>query len=166
MSSENRFFEEVKGRLDNYTPEAPSEVFGMARNQFLARRFFNFNVQHFNIWYAGVLVTGATVAILFSNPKSEPEVIVNTPKEVQTRQFVQPTIPEQMVEQKSEAPKETAAEVKVKTPALKPNAIEPAATVSPTEEVQSVHEEKGASPAAEESKSKSLNVKVLKEKRR
>jgi hypothetical protein len=164
MSSENRFFEEVKGRLDNYTPEAPSEVFGMARNQFLTRRFFKFNVQHFNIWYAGVLVTGATVAILFSNPKSEPEVIVSTPKEVQTPQIVQPTLPEQTVEQKSEAPKEKAAEVKEKRIVVKPDASEPKSNEAHLEEEKTVPLEK-SKEAEPEPKSKSLNVKVLKEKK-
>ena len=164
MSSENRFFEEVKGRLENYTPEAPSEVFGMARNQFLTRRFFRFNVQHFNIWYVAVLVTGATVAVLLSNPKSESEVIVNAPKEVQSPQIVQPTIPDQIVEQKSEAPKETVSEVKKKRPVVKSDASESKSVEAQIEEEKAVPLEKSKAPEPEP-KSKSLNVKVLKEKR-
>jgi len=164
MSSENRFFEEVKGRLDNYTPDAPTEVFGMARNQFLTRRFFRFNLQHFNIWYVGVIVTGVTAAVLLSQPKAEPEVVVTAPLDVPAPQIIQHPASEQALEQQVQVPQEKSQETKPKAQVVKREAAEATKVDEPRVEEQSVEEVKANTPVVEP-KSKSLNVKVFKEKK-
>ena len=163
MSSENRFFEEVKGRLDNYTPEAPAEIFGAARSQFLVRRFFRFNLQHFNVWYAGVLITGITAAVMLSDSNSQPEPEVTSPIVIQTSPSVQTSEPIQMAEPAKELPTPNVPETKKK----KQVAESEASVVIPVESIVVEDKEEKDEPVVPETdtrKSKSLNVKVLKNK--
>ena len=164
MSSENRFFEEVKGRLENYTPEAPAEVFGMARNQFLTRRFFRFNVQHFNIWYVGVVLTGVTAAVLISRPRNESMGEATHQMEIPSPQIAQPSVPDQVAEQMVVVPEEKTVEVKRKKPAITTDAVESVPAEEPVVVEEANKEEVSPSPSPKTQNSKSLNVKVLKTK--
>jgi len=164
MSSENRFYDEIKGRLEGYTPEAPVEIFGMARSQFVSRRFFRFQVQHFNIWYLALVLAGASAAVIMARPKNDSAVIVPSQPEIQPSQPIQSTPANEVAVQETDVQKPVQS-VKKSFPSAENNGTEVVSEASTVTGEKPALDPLPQAPAVEETKSKSLNVKVLKERR-
>ncbi|MFZ4786144.1 MAG: hypothetical protein ACOYLH_11750 [Flavobacteriales bacterium] len=69
--SEEMFFQQVKGQLENYSPEVPEALYAGVRRKYARSRFFAWNASRLNIWYVALLLTGAASIFCMTNTKSE-----------------------------------------------------------------------------------------------
>lgn len=69
--SEETFFNQVKGQLENYSPEVPEAVYAGVRRKYARSRFFAWSASRLNIWYVALLLTGAAALFCMTNSKTE-----------------------------------------------------------------------------------------------
>lgn len=86
--SEETFFNQIKGQLENYSPEVPEAVYAGMRRKYARSRFFAWSASRLNVWYVALLLTGAASIFCMTNSKTEVaaqkamqtnEVIMNAP---------------------------------------------------------------------------------------
>lgn len=69
--SEEKFFQQVKGQLENYSPEVPESVYAGVRRKYARSRFFSWSASRLNVWYVALLLTGAASIFCMTNTKTE-----------------------------------------------------------------------------------------------
>lgn len=69
--SEEKFFQQVKGQLENYSPEVPEAVYAGMRRKYARSRFFAWSASRLNVWYVALLLTGTAAVFCMTNSKTE-----------------------------------------------------------------------------------------------
>ena len=57
--TEERFFNEVRNRMENFSPEVPSSVYSGMRKKLWWNNFTRFRAAHLNVWYVAAVSTAA-----------------------------------------------------------------------------------------------------------
>lgn len=66
--SEERFYQQVKDVMYNYSPEVPHQVYGKMRRALWWSNFTKLSATRFNMWYLLLLLgAGGTAAVLFTH---------------------------------------------------------------------------------------------------
>lgn len=55
--SEEKFYQNMREQLVNFSPEVPSSVYGGMRRKYAVSKFFSWNLNAFNVWYLTALMT-------------------------------------------------------------------------------------------------------------
>jgi hypothetical protein len=90
--SEDKFFQMVQGKLENFSPEVPQAAYAGMRRKYAVSKFMSWNAGRLNVWYALLLVgmTSAAVVVLNSNTTEAATQAVTTPLET-SKLIVSPT---------------------------------------------------------------------------
>ena len=90
--SEDKFFQMVQGKLENFSPEVPQAAYAGMRRKYAVSKFMSWNAGRLNVWYALLLVgmTSATVLVLNSNTTESATQAITSPLET-SRLIVAPT---------------------------------------------------------------------------
>lgn len=65
--SEDRFFQQVKATMADYSPEVPESVYMGVRKKLWWSNFTRLSATRFNIWYVVVLITSAAAIAMVSS---------------------------------------------------------------------------------------------------
>lgn len=86
--SEDKFFQMVQGKLENFSPEVPQAAYAGMRRKYAVSKFMSWNAGRLNVWYALLLVgmTSAAVVVLNSNTTESATQAVTSP--VQTSKLI------------------------------------------------------------------------------
>jgi hypothetical protein len=90
--SEDKFFQMVQGKLENFSPEVPQAAYAGMRRKYAVSKFMSWNAGRLNVWYALLLVgmTSAAVVVLNSSTTESATQALTSP--VQTSKLtVSPT---------------------------------------------------------------------------
>lgn len=60
--SEDRFYNQVRTTMANYQPEVPASAYNGMRQKLWWSNFTKLSATRFNIWYLGILISGAVAA--------------------------------------------------------------------------------------------------------
>jgi len=63
--SEDKFFQMVQGKLENFSPEVPQAAYAGMRRKYAVSKFMSWNAGRLNVWYA-LLLVGVASATVFS----------------------------------------------------------------------------------------------------
>lgn len=90
--SEDKFFQMVQGKLENFSPEVPQATYAGMRRKYAVSKFMSWNAGRLNVWYALLLVgmTSAAVVVLNSNTTESATQAVTSPVET-SKLVVSPT---------------------------------------------------------------------------
>jgi hypothetical protein len=90
--SEDKFFQMVQGKLENFSPEVPQAAYAGMRRKYAVSKFMSWNAGRLNVWYALLLVgmTSAAVVVLNSNTTESATQAVTSPVET-SKLIVEPT---------------------------------------------------------------------------
>lgn len=90
--SEDKFFQMVQGKLENFSPEVPQAAYAGMRRKYAVSKFMSWNAGRLNVWYALLLVgmTSAAVLVLNSNTTESATQAVTSPVET-SKLIVAPT---------------------------------------------------------------------------
>jgi hypothetical protein len=88
--SEDRFFQNIRSAMVDYSPEVPQSVYSGMRKKLWWSNFTRISITRFNIWYAALIVISSALLIPF-NGKDEAAVLVNSPASItETSDVVSP----------------------------------------------------------------------------
>jgi len=82
--SEDKFFQMVQGKLENFSPEVPQAAYVGMRRKYAVSKFMRWNAGRLNVWYA-LLLVGVASATVFTLSTGETQVAkqgVNMPVEL------------------------------------------------------------------------------------
>jgi hypothetical protein len=81
--SEDKFFQMVQGKLENFSPEVPQSAYAGMRRKYALSKFMSWNASRLNVWYALLLVgmTSAAIVVLNSNSTESAAQAVTSPVE-------------------------------------------------------------------------------------
>ena len=92
--SEDRFFQNIRSALVEYSPEVPHSVYTGMRKKLWWSNFTRISATRFNVWYAALIVfSGALLigfnlkdaaAVLENSPAAQSEISTTVSQEVQT----------------------------------------------------------------------------------
>jgi hypothetical protein len=68
--SEERFYNQVREQLFDYSPEVPQSVYGGMRRKLWWSDFTSFKAFRFNMWYLLIMVGGASAAVIYSTKEN------------------------------------------------------------------------------------------------
>ena len=71
--SEDRFFQNIRSTMVEYRPEVPQSVYSGMRKKLWWSNFTKISATRFNLWYAVLIVTSASLLINFSLTDATPE---------------------------------------------------------------------------------------------
>ena len=71
--SEDRFFQNIRSTMVEYRPEVPQSAYTGMRKKLWWSNFTKISATRFNIWYAALIVTSASLLINFSLADATPE---------------------------------------------------------------------------------------------
>ena len=155
--SEDRFFQQVKSVMSDYSPEVPGHVYQGVRKKMWWSNFMRFDASRLNIWYIALTVGVATAIVLnVGQPASTAAdnlvAPVNSEAEVAVSPATAPAMTESAVNNERQAPAEvstvrnTAAE-KTASSTANPKVEEVVATdVAAVEEAKEAEQVKSAEP--------------------
>ncbi len=63
--SEDKFFQMVQGKLENFSPEVPQAAYAGMRRKYAVSKFMRWNAGRLNVWYA-LLLVGVASATVFT----------------------------------------------------------------------------------------------------
>ena len=112
--SEDRFFQQVKSVMSDYSPEVPGSVYEGVRKKMWWSNFMRFDASRLNIWYVALAV-GVTSAIALnigqpaSTASDTPVSPTSSQAEIAVAPSVTPAVNESAVSAESQVPAETAA---------------------------------------------------------
>jgi hypothetical protein len=96
--SENRFFQNIQSTLADYTPEVPRTAYAGMRRKLWWSNFTIISATRFNVWYALLIVSSASLLYKYSSDKSTSATEVVKSETIQT-QDQNPTVPSTQQEQ-------------------------------------------------------------------
>ena len=82
--SEDKFFQMVQGKLENFSPEVPQAAYAGMRRKYAVSKFMSWNAGRLNVWYA-LLLVGVASATVFTLSTGETQLAkqgVNMPVEL------------------------------------------------------------------------------------
>jgi hypothetical protein len=68
--SEDKFFQLVQGKLENFSPEVPQAAYAGMRRKYAVSKFMSWNAGRLNVWYALLLVGVASATVVGLNSNS------------------------------------------------------------------------------------------------
>ena len=68
--SEERFYNQVREQLFDYSPEVPQSVYSGMRRKLWWSDFTSFKAFRFNMWYLLIMVGGASAAVIYSSKEN------------------------------------------------------------------------------------------------
>jgi len=71
--SEDKFFQMVQGKLENFSPEVPQAAYVGMRRKYAVSKFMRWNAGRLNVWYA-LLLVGVASARVFTLSTGETQV--------------------------------------------------------------------------------------------
>lgn len=71
--SEDKFFQMVQGKLENFSPEVPQAAYAGMRRKYAVSKFMSWNAGRLNVWYA-LLLVGVASATVFTLSTEETQV--------------------------------------------------------------------------------------------
>ena len=71
--SEDRFFQNIRSTMVEFRPEVPQSVYSGMRKKLWWSNFTKISATRFNLWYAVLIVTSASLLINFSLTDATPE---------------------------------------------------------------------------------------------
>jgi len=89
--SDDRFYNQVRSTMANYQPEVPASVYGAMRKKLWWSNFTKLSATRFNIWYLGIMISGAVAAWAFLPQSAAIETAAET-QPAAVPAFVQPVI--------------------------------------------------------------------------
>ena len=109
--SEDRFFQQVKSVMSDYSPEVPGHVYQGVRKKMWWSNFMRFDASRLNIWYIALTVGVATAIVLnvgqpASTAADNLEVPVSSEAEVVVSPATAPAMTESAVANEPQAPAE------------------------------------------------------------
>jgi hypothetical protein len=89
--SEDKFFQMVQGKLENFSPEVPQAAYAGMRRKYAVSKFMSWNAGRLNVWYALLLVGVASAGTIMLNTTSTEVAIQSsiTPIEVNVQESLQ-----------------------------------------------------------------------------
>jgi hypothetical protein len=72
--SEDKFFQMVQGKLENFSPEVPQAAYAGMRRKYAVSKFMRWNAGRLNVWYA-LLLVGVASATVFTLSTSSSETV-------------------------------------------------------------------------------------------
>jgi hypothetical protein len=91
--SEERFYQQVKEVVYNYSPEVPQQVYGKMRRALWWSNFTKLSATRFNMWYLLLLLgAGGTAAVLFTQDHKTAATSAAQPAYSMPAQNIVPTV--------------------------------------------------------------------------